>query len=93
MPAEPYDHYRPATSEYPDGVYRVVGTDEGDVTLLRVAADGRRTNDGTVVSVTRETLRRSFVDADNPDSGLRPGQAVDWLVSTVRMVVGWLRRR
>ena len=92
VPVEPYDHYRPTTDDYPDGVYRVVGAGEGDVTLLRVAADGRRVNGGTLVHVPQETLRSAFVDAENPDAGLRPWQAVDWVVASARAVLDLLRR-
>ncbi|QIB72785.1 hypothetical protein G3I44_01970 [Halogeometricum borinquense] len=42
-----YDHYRADDAAVSDGVYRVVGTDDETVTLLRVAdADGRRSNVG-----------------------------------------------
>ncbi|MFB6188866.1 MAG: hypothetical protein ABEI57_03195 [Halapricum sp.] len=50
-----------------DGVYRVVGTSEGSVTLLRVGdADGRRINTGDITTVDRETFR-AFESAENPD--------------------------
>ena len=53
-------------AEYADGVYRVVGTDDGRVTLLRVAdADGRRAHTGEVVRVDREALR-GFEPAAEP---------------------------
>ena len=48
----------PGHEDYADGVYRVVGTDDERVTLLRVAdADGRRAHTGEVVRVDREALR------------------------------------
>ncbi len=91
----PYDHYRPTDADYPDGVYRVVGTDangtDGEVRLLEVAdADGNRVNTGRVVAVPHENLA-AFEPADNPDSGFRPMQVVDGLVEELRMVVDWLR--
>lgn len=90
----PYDHYRPTDADYPDGVYRVVGTgtdEDGKVRLLEVAdADGRRVTTGRVVAVPHEHLA-GFEPADNPDSGFRPMQVVDGLVEELRMLVDWLR--
>lgn len=66
-----YDHFRPADSDYPDGVYRVVGTSAETVTLLRVGgSDGRRVNTGEIRRVT-ETELEGFEPAANPD-GNRP---------------------
>jgi len=76
------DHLRPAADDehdsagpdVPDGVYRVVGTPDDRVTLLRVGdADGRRVHSGTVVSVDHDALD-GFVPAENPD-GNRPVSA------------------
>jgi len=66
----PLDHYR-ADERAPvePGVYRVVGTDEGTVTLLRVGADGRRVNSGAVVRLDRAGLD-ALAPAKNPDTGL-----------------------
>lgn len=62
-----YDHLRPTDSEVPKGVYRVVGTDDETVTLLRVGdADARRVNTGEVVTVARADLD-GFERAANPD--------------------------
>lgn len=70
-PPEMYDHLRTTDAEHTPGVYRVVGTDEDTVTLLRVAdAEGQRANTGAVVTVEREALS-GFEPADNPD-GNRP---------------------
>lgn len=51
MPApSPLDHVVPTDADYPDGVYRVVGTGDGPVTLLRVTdAAGRRAHTGELV--------------------------------------------
>lgn len=89
----PYQHYRPdETSGYADGVYRVVGVDEDTVTLLEVADSAdKRVNSGRVVRASQETVLATFDDAPNPDEGLRPRQAVDWITSSLRMVVDWLR--
>jgi hypothetical protein len=71
-----YDHVAPVGDDVPDGRYRVVGTDDETVTLLRVAdADGRRTATGETVRVTRETFAR-FEAAPNPDGDRPPGDAV-----------------
>jgi len=66
------DHVRPTEngrdSRVPDGVYRVVGTSEGAVTLLLVGdAAGRRVYTGEVTTVSREALD-SFETAANPDA-------------------------
>lgn len=66
-----YDHYRVRGADYTDGVYRVVGTDEDSVTLLRVGdPDGRRVNTGELLRVRRDELD-GFEAAENPD-GNRP---------------------
>lgn len=66
-----YDHFRPTDIDYRDGIYRVVGTNEETVTLLRVGAgDGRRVNSGEIVTVNCEELS-GFKSAENPD-GNRP---------------------
>ena len=66
------DHVRPTEagreSRVPDGVYRVVGTDEDSVTLLVVGdAAGHRVHTGEVVTVALETLT-GFEPAENPDA-------------------------
>ncbi len=91
----PYDHYRPVDADYPDAVYRVVGTgvdeDDGTVRLLEVAdADGRRVTTGRLVAVPREDLA-GFEPAENPDSGFRPMQVVDGLVEELRLLRDRLR--
>lgn len=64
-----YDHVRPTDSNITPGVYRVVGTAEDTVTLLRVGDEtGRRVHTGDVVTVDRDTLS-AFEPADNPDDG------------------------
>ena len=91
----PYDHYRPVDADYPEGVYRVVGTEAEDdnLRLLEVAdADGRRVTTGRVVAVPCEDLA-GFEPAENPDAGFRPMQLVDGFVEELRMLVDWLRRR
>jgi len=62
-----YDHLRSTDPDDDDAVYRVVGTDDRTVTLLRVAdGDGRRANTGEVVTFSRDALT-SFEPAENPD--------------------------
>ncbi|MFC6769633.1 hypothetical protein [Natrinema soli] len=76
------DHVRPTDDDYPDGIYRVVGTNEGAVTLLRVGdADGRRVNTGEIVTVSDDDLE-GFAPAENPD-GNRPLGAT--VASNVKM--------
>jgi hypothetical protein len=75
-----YEHCRPPASEYPDGIYRVVGTPDGRVSLLRVGdSEGRRVNTGEIITVTDDEFE-GFVEANNPD-GNRPTDQV--LASTV----------
>jgi hypothetical protein len=65
--ASVYDHARP-TDDHPAGIYRVVGTGDERVTLLRVAdADGTRVHTGELLTVS-ETEFRAFETAENPDS-------------------------
>lgn len=62
-----FDHLRLVDGELPPGVYRVVGTPAGDVTLLRVAdAGGRRVHTGQVHTVPRIDLE-GFALGENPD--------------------------
>lgn len=62
-----YDHYTPAETNHPDGTFRVVGTSEEAVVLLRVGdADGRRVNTGEIVTVDYDDVER-FEPAENPD--------------------------
>lgn len=73
-----HDHVRPTAAALPAGVWRVVGTDESAVTLLRVTdAEGRRRSTGDVERVDRDTLATGFEPAGNPDGdgSLRRGLA------------------
>ncbi|MFB6178483.1 MAG: hypothetical protein ABEI77_02015 [Halorientalis sp.] len=80
-----YDHLRPTGDEIPDGIYRVVGTSDETVTLLRVGDhDERRVSTGEVVTVDRGDLD-SFESAANPD-GNRPVGAV---VAAVSQQIYW----
>jgi hypothetical protein len=66
------EHYRPTTDDYPQGVYRVVGTGN-PVALLRVAdADGRRSHTGHLERVPAEILEEHFEQASDPDAGIDP---------------------
>lgn len=72
----PFDHVRPADGDYRDGIYRVVGTSDDAVTLLRVAdADGRRRHTGDVIAVPQEELE-GFDRAENPDGNSSPARNV-----------------
>jgi len=82
-----YDHYRPTTGEYPDGIYRVVGTDEESVTLVRVGdVSGRRINSGDLLAVDRAALE-TFEPADNPDGNRSLGVALTGLAKTLYWTV------
>lgn len=86
----PYDHYRPAGTDYAGGVYRVVGTGDPVALVLVADAGGNRINPGTVVRVSADRLG-GFEPAENPDEGFRPGQILDGLIEEVRMVIDWIR--
>ena len=97
-----YDHVRLPDGAAADrgatpGVYRVVGTDERTVTLLRVAdADDRRRNTGELVTVDRDALA-GLEPAENPDGNRSVGRAlaglVDGLTWQFRAFVGALADR
>lgn len=88
------DHYRAGTgTDLAPGVYRVVGTREGEVTLLRVAdADGRRVHSGTVSYVPVGVVASALDPADDPDAGFSPLDAVagllDGMVWELRSLLG-----
>ena len=100
-----YDHLRPRSDTEDDelassvdpGVYRVIGTDESNVTLLRVGdADSYRINTGHVVTVGRDSLD-GLDPAENPD-GNRPlsekaRQVLTSLGWNLRAFVAGLRAR
>lgn len=84
----PYDHVKPVNADLSDGIYRVVGSDEGTVSLLRVAdANGRRIHTGEVVTVPRDEFA-AFTPAENPDGNRSLGTA---FVSTLEMVYWSIR--
>lgn len=92
-----FDHVRPTAGPYEDGIYRVVGTDDGSVTLLRVGdADGRRVNTGAIVTVEAAQLER-FEPAENPDGNRGPGESLlrvpAALYWSVRAAIDGLLRR
>lgn len=92
-----FDHVRPGDTPYEDGIYRVVGTADGSVTLLRVGdADGRRLNTGTIVTVEAAELER-FEPAENPDGNRGLGESLSAVPATlywsVRGAVDGLIRR
>lgn len=71
-----FDHVRPSGTDHPNGIYRVVGTSDGTVTLLRVSdADGRRRHTGELVTVSRDAFA-AFEPAENPDGNRPLGVAV-----------------
>lgn len=68
---DPHEHFKPVNFDVSDGIYRVVGSDEETVTLLRVAdANERRIHTGEVVTVSLDEFT-GFAPAENPD-GNRP---------------------
>lgn len=57
MPPAAYDHVSPTDADYPPGVYRVVGTDDEVVTLLRITdGDGRRVHTGELVTADADAF-------------------------------------
>jgi len=77
-----YDHFRATDAGVPDGIYRVVGSDDGSVTLLRVGdPDGSRVHTGEVVTVDSETVER-LAPAENPDGNESLAAAVASAVRT-----------
>jgi hypothetical protein len=92
-----YDHVR-TTGDTPDpGVYRVVGTAEDSVTLLRVTdADGTRRHTGTVVTVARANLS-ALEPAENPDGNRSVGTMIagrlDGVYWSFRVLAGTVRER
>jgi len=89
---EVYDHLRLGDDGEVDaargdslvpGVYRVVGTHESTVTLLRVGdGEGHRVNTGAVTSVDRESLA-AFDAAENPDGNRAAGERASGALSDV----------
>jgi hypothetical protein len=77
MPAPTvFDHYSPTETDYPAGTYRVVGTGDEAVTLLKVGdSDGQRVTTGKIVTVSRDDFGR-FEPAENPDGTRSPGDSV-----------------
>lgn len=70
------DHLRPAGARDARGTYRVVGVDDGGVTLLRVGdGDGRRVHPGETIRVERSALT-GFEPADPPAGGGASAAAV-----------------
>lgn len=66
-----YDHFKAGEAEIPAGVYRVIGRNEENVTLLRVGdSDERRVHTGEVVTVDLATFD-DLTPCQNPD-GNRP---------------------
>lgn len=61
------DHVRAVDTDLPAGIYRVVGTREDSVTLLRVGdSDGTRVVTGDVVTVDRDDVA-ALESADPPE--------------------------
>lgn len=61
-----YDHYRPRGDDAP--VFRVVGVDDEQVTLLHLTDDeGNREATGDLRYVDRDEFAAAFHPADNPD--------------------------
>ncbi|WP_435079738.1 hypothetical protein [Halococcus sp. AFM35] len=77
------DHYSPTKIDYPAGTYRVVGTDDEAVTLLKVGdSDGQRVTTGEIVTVSCEDFV-GFEPAENPD---RTRRLVDSVRSSLEVV-------
>ena len=81
-PPAVYDHFVSTDTAHSDGIYRVVGTSEDSVTLLRVAnADGRRSHTGRIVTVSHGALD-SLVPVENPDGNRPLGETVSSALET-----------
>lgn len=98
MPQRPdiADQYRPTNGVADAGVYRVVGTTDEMVTLLKVGdEDGNRVHTGVLESVPRETFDEAFTRASEPDATSRlpralAGVAVGFVVVAALSQVGVL---
>ena len=83
------EQYRPTNGTADAGVYRVVGSTEEMVTLLKVGdAEGRRVHSGEIESVPRATFDESFTSAPDPDAASKlpralAGGAVGFVVVAV----------
>jgi hypothetical protein len=87
------DHRRTGGPTHPPGTYRVVGTDERRVTLLRVADEaGRRVHTGEVVRVARADLD-AFAPAEAPPDDRSPAGVVALGYWSVRAFAGELAAR
>jgi len=83
-----YEHFRLTDLDHPDGVYRVVGTEDETVTLLRVAdTSGRRANSGEIVRVRADELAEC-PSARNPDGNRPVGETI---ASNLKMTFWSLR--
>jgi hypothetical protein len=77
-----YDHYRTTDEGYEDGIYRVVGTDDETVTLLRVGdGNGRRVSTGELITVSQDELD-GFEKAENPDGNRSFGEVITSIPET-----------
>lgn len=89
----PYQHFRAtADADVRAGVYRVVGTPDDSVTLLRVTDEtGTRRYTGEVVQVSTETLSVAFEPAENPDAGFGVWDILDRVIMNVKAVYWFVR--
>ena len=70
------DHYSPTETDYPAGTYRVVGTGDEAVTLLKVGdSDGQRVTTGEIVTVSYDGFA-GFESAENPDGTRSLGDSI-----------------
>lgn len=65
-------HYRPASDDYPAGVYRVVGAGDTVVLLRLTDGDGRRRHTGRLERVRGDALADHFEPVADPDAGFAP---------------------
>jgi len=88
----PYDHFETnAGASVEPGVYRVVGTVDNEVTLLRVAdSSGTRRHTGTVVTVSVATLLADFEPTENPDAGFSFVGALERIGTSLKAAVGMI---
>lgn len=93
-PLAPYQHFRTtADASVDQGVYRVVGTPDDQVTLLRVGdSSGTRRVTGQVVTVTETELSVAFESADNPDAGFGIADLVDRVLTSFKAIFRVVKR-
>lgn len=86
---DPYEHFRTTeTADVDAGIYRVVGTSDGEVTLLRLTdGDGVRRRTGDLVRLPVADLEADFEAAADPDGGFSPTSFLRGLSAMVKRLI------